>query len=71
VRLLMLSGIGKQYAPVTGEGTLGRNYAYQTNAGSVGYFDTSTYFNHFAGAGSLGMVADVFNGDVFDHGLLG
>ncbi|MDB5369511.1 MAG: gluconate 2-dehydrogenase flavoprotein precursor, partial [Roseomonas sp.] len=39
VRLLMLSGIGKQYAPVTGEGTLGRNYAYQTNAGSVGYFD--------------------------------
>ncbi|EFH11234.1 GMC oxidoreductase [Pseudoroseomonas cervicalis ATCC 49957] len=68
VRLLMLSGIGRQYDPATGEGTLGRNYAYQTNAGSVGYFSRDTHFNPFAGAGSLGMMADDYNGDVFDHG---
>jgi gluconate 2-dehydrogenase alpha chain len=71
VKLLMMSNIGKQYDPVTGEGTLGRNYAYQTNVGSVGYFDKSVNFNPFAGAGSLGMMADDYNGDVFDHGPLG
>ncbi|TGV75841.1 GMC family oxidoreductase, partial [Mesorhizobium sp. M2D.F.Ca.ET.145.01.1.1] len=32
-RLMMLSGIGRIYDPATGEGTVGRNYCYQTNAG--------------------------------------
>lgn len=71
VRLLMVSGIGKQYDPATGEGTLGRNYAYQTNVGTMGYFDKDINFNPFAGAGSLGMMADDYNGDVFDHTGLG
>ncbi|MFC3124630.1 GMC family oxidoreductase [Pseudoroseomonas globiformis] len=71
VRLLMLSGLGTQYDPATGKGTLGRNYAYQTNAGVVGYFDKDTHFNPFAGAGSQGMMADDFNGDNFDHARLG
>ena len=71
VRLLMLSNIGTQYDPVSNTGTLGRNYAYQTNAGSVGYFSKDVNFNPFAGAGSLGMMADDFNGDNFDHTGLG
>lgn len=33
VRLLLLSGIGKPYDPVTGEGVVGKNYAYQMNSG--------------------------------------
>ena len=71
VRLLMISGIGEQYDPATGKGTLGRNYAYQTNVGTLAYFDKDVNFNPFAGAGSLGMMADDYNGDVFDHGPLG
>ena len=31
VRLLLLSGIGKPYDPVTNEGVVGKNYAYQMN----------------------------------------
>ncbi|EHL99600.1 putative gluconate 2-dehydrogenase flavoprotein [Acetobacteraceae bacterium AT-5844] len=71
VRLLMLSNIGTQYDPVNNTGTLGRNYAYQTNAGSVGWYGKDVNFNPFAGAGSLGMMADDFNGDNFDHTGLG
>jgi gluconate 2-dehydrogenase alpha chain len=71
VRLLMLSQLGTQYDPVSNTGTLGRNYAYQTNAGVLGFFDKDTHFNPFAGAGSQGMMADDFNGDNFDHAELG
>ncbi|ONG50189.1 GMC family oxidoreductase [Pseudoroseomonas deserti] len=71
VRLLMLSQLGTQYDPVSNTGTLGRNYAYQTNAGVLGYFDKDTHFNPFAGAGSQGMMADDYNGDNFDHAELG
>ncbi|MFX5956686.1 GMC family oxidoreductase N-terminal domain-containing protein, partial [Acinetobacter baumannii] len=33
VRLLLLSGIGKPYDPVSGEGVVGKNFAYQYNGG--------------------------------------
>jgi gluconate 2-dehydrogenase alpha chain len=33
VRLLLLSGIGQPYDPNTGEGVIGRNYAYQIVSG--------------------------------------
>ncbi len=71
VRLLMLSNIGTQYDPVNNTGTLGRNYAYQTNAGSVAWYGKDVNLNPFAGAGALGMMADDFNGDNFDHTGLG
>jgi gluconate 2-dehydrogenase alpha chain len=32
VRLMLLSGIGKPYDPQTGQGVVGRNYAYQTTS---------------------------------------
>ena len=41
VRLLLLSQIGKPYNPVTGEGVVGRNYAYQMNGGVKLFFDLS------------------------------
>jgi len=66
-RLMMLSGIGKIYDPVTGEGTVGRNYCYQTNAGTQVFYDDKN-FNPFIAAGSLGQTFDDFNGDAFDHG---
>jgi gluconate 2-dehydrogenase alpha chain len=70
VRLLLLSGIGRPYDPATGEGVVGRNYAYQITSSVDAFFDDKI-MNPFIGAGSLGMVIDEFNGDNFDHGGLG
>ena len=66
VRLLLLSGIGKPYDPATGEGVVGKNYAYQTMS-SVNVFFDDKIINPFIGAGALATVIDEFNGDNFDH----
>ena len=67
VRLMLLSGIGKPYDGSTGEGVVGRNYAYQTGSGATAFFDNAN-FNPFAAAGSLGVALDDYNSDNFDHG---
>ncbi len=67
VRMMLLSGIGKPYDHASGEGVVGRNYAYQTGSGSNGFFDNA-HFNPFAASGSLGVAADDYNSDNFDHG---
>ena len=70
VKLLLLSQIGKPYDPSTGEGVIGKNYAYQVIKGNaVGFFDDQK-FNLFAGAGALGVCVDDYNGDNFDHSNL-
>lgn len=71
VRLLLLSGIGKPYDPVTGEGIVGKNYAYQMNSGISLFYDKDTHFNPFIGAGAAGTVIDDLNSENFDHGELG
>ncbi|WP_411751700.1 GMC family oxidoreductase [Serratia sp. (in: enterobacteria)] len=71
VRLLLLSGIGKPYDPVTGEGVVGKNYAYQMNSGISLFYDKDTHFNPFIGAGAAGTVIDDFNSENFDHSALG
>jgi gluconate 2-dehydrogenase alpha chain len=70
VRLLLLSGIGKPYDPGTGQGVIGRNYAYQITS-SVNVFYEDKILNPFIGAGAHGMLIDEFNGDNFDHTGLG
>lgn len=70
VRLMLLSGVGKPYDPVTNTGTTGRNYAYQT-ANSVRMFFDNKNFNPFIGGGAIGMGIDEFNNDNFDHSGLG
>ncbi len=70
VRLMLLSGIGKPYDPKTGEGVVGKNYAYQTMS-SVNVFFDDKIINPFIGAGALATVIDDFNGDNFDHSGLG
>jgi gluconate 2-dehydrogenase alpha chain len=65
-RLLLLSGIGQPYDPNTRQGTVGRNYAYQTTAGIELLYDDKI-FNPFISAGALAQVVDDFNGDNFDH----
>ena len=71
VRLLLLSRIGKPYDPVTGEGVVGRNYAYQMTGGAKLFFDKETRFNPFAATGATGMFIDNFNAENFDHSKLG
>jgi gluconate 2-dehydrogenase alpha chain len=68
VRLLLLSGIGKPYDPLSGHGVVGRNLAYQMCSLSLAFFDENTHINPFIGAGSAGQrVIDEFNSDHFDH----
>ena len=70
VRLLLLSKIGRPYDPTTGEGVVGKNYAYQITS-SVNVFYKDKVLNPFIGAGSHGMLIDDYNGDNFDHSGLG
>lgn len=71
VRLLLLSGIGKPYDPQTGEGVVGKNYAYQMNGGVNVLLPKGTQLNPFIGTGAGGVSMDDLNGDQFDHGPLG
>ncbi len=73
VHLLLVSGIGKPYDPVTGEGATGRGYAYQMNGGVKLYFKDKE-FNPFIGTGSNGMSMDDFSINQIDfarHGFIG
>ena len=72
VRLLLLSGIGTPYDPTTGEGVVGKNFAYQMCSLTAAYFSEDVEINPFIGAGGAGQrVIDEFNSDHFDHNGLG
>jgi gluconate 2-dehydrogenase alpha chain len=71
VRLLLLSGISRPYDPRTGEGVVGRNYAYQTMSAAQIFYDESVNINPFMRSGANGTVIADFAGDNFDHGPLG
>ena len=68
VRLMLTSGIGKPYNSMTGEGVVGRNFAYQVLSSVNLFFDKSVFINQFIGAGGCGQAIDDFNSDNFDHG---
>jgi gluconate 2-dehydrogenase alpha chain len=70
VRLMLLSGIGTPYDPQSGQGVVGRNYAYQTMS-SVNVILKDKILNPFIATGANGMMIDDYNGDNFDHGPLG
>jgi len=68
VRLLLLSGIGTPYDPSTGEGLIGKNYAYQMVGATAAFFGEDVQINPFIGAGAAGLrVIDEFNSDHYDH----
>lgn len=71
VRLMLLSGIGTPYNPMTGEGVVGRNYAFLSNGGARLFFKDKN-FNPFATAGATGqMFNDVSPGGNIDGPALG
>ncbi|MCT4494698.1 GMC family oxidoreductase [Bosea minatitlanensis] len=71
VRLMLLSGIGEPYDPASGQGTVGRNFAYQNMATIKAFFSGEVHANPFIGAGGNGIAIDDFNADNFDHGPAG
>lgn len=60
VHLLLLSQIGTPYDPQSGEGVVGRNYAYQVTGGTNLFFRDKV-FNPFVGSGAVGMTIDDFS----------
>jgi len=59
VHLMLLSGIGEPYNPVTGEGVTGKNYSYQMNGGTTLFFKDK-HFNPFVASGANGLSIDDF-----------
>ncbi|WP_447894656.1 GMC family oxidoreductase [Vreelandella sp. GE22] len=70
VHLMLLSGIGTPYDPETGEGVVGKNYAYQMNGGATLYFNDKE-FNPFVGAGANGEIINDFGVEQIDFGQEG
>lgn len=71
VQLMLLSGIGKPYDPQTGEGVVGRNYAYQSLGGARVEVPKDVAINPFMGSGALGTWIDDFAADNFDFAKAG
>lgn len=69
--LMLYSGIGTPYDPVTGRGTVGKNYCYQYTGSGVTVFFDDKETNPFMAAGAFGTIMDDFNSDNFDHSGLG
>ncbi|MEA2987926.1 MAG: gluconate 2-dehydrogenase alpha chain [Alphaproteobacteria bacterium] len=60
VHLMLLSGIGEPYDPVSQKGVVGKNYCYQTGAGANLFFE-GRHFNPFMSAGGSNVTMDDFN----------
>jgi gluconate 2-dehydrogenase alpha chain len=57
--LMLTSGIGKAYDPVSQTGLVGKNYCYNTGARTQLFFEDKT-FNPFMGAGGTSVAIDDF-----------
>ncbi len=67
---LLLAGIGEPYDPATRKGVVGKNYAYQFEAGAAAFFADKEW-NPFIGNAGMKVCIDDFNGENFDHAGLG
>ena len=74
VHLMLLSGIGQPYDPVSQRGVIGKGYCYQTGAAATLFFE-GRHFNPFMNAGGSNATIDDFNTNwAFDrgpHGFVG
>jgi gluconate 2-dehydrogenase alpha chain len=70
VRLLLQSGMGRPYDPITGQGVIGKNFCYQTVVGSMAFF-RNRMFKRYMGSNSAGNCVDDLANDNFDHTGLG
>lgn len=67
---MLLAGIGEPYDRGTGKGVVGKNYAYQFEAGATAFFEDKEW-NPYMGSAGVGVCIDDFNGENFDHAGLG
>jgi gluconate 2-dehydrogenase alpha chain len=71
VHLMLLSGIGVPYDPVTQKGVIGKNYSYQNGVNARLFFEGRN-FNPFIAAGGSSDLVDDFNANWnFDRGPVG
>jgi len=70
VQHMLIAGIGEPYDRATGKGVVGKNYAYQFEAGASAFFENKELTPYWGNAG-MGVCIDDFNGENFDHGGLG
>lgn len=74
VHLMLLSGIGQAYDPVSGKGLIGKNYCYQTGAAALLFFEDK-HFHPYMASGGMGANIDDFHGnwdfDRAPHGYVG
>lgn len=69
--LMLTSGLGKPYDPVSQKGVIGKNYSYQTGTSATLFFTDKT-FNPFMSAGGLSTLIDDFNSNWdFDRSVPG
>ncbi|MEA2682289.1 MAG: gluconate 2-dehydrogenase alpha chain [Chloroflexota bacterium] len=66
VRLLLTSGLGRPYDAASGDGVVGKNYAYHVHALGTAFFSDRT-FKKYMGAGGGGQAITDFAADNFDH----
>jgi gluconate 2-dehydrogenase alpha chain len=71
VHLMLISGIGTPYDPVSNTGTVGRNYSYQNLNRVVLFYDKDVQANQFIGIGGAGATMDDLNGNQLDNGKVG
>jgi gluconate 2-dehydrogenase alpha chain len=71
VAMMLNSGIGEPYDPVTQKGAVGKNYCYQLSRMGVTMFFENAEFNPFMGSPGAAMALDDVDGDNFDHSGLG
>lgn len=60
VHLMLTSGIGQPYDPVSGKGIIGKNYSYDAGVGTTLFFEGRN-FNPFMSAGGTNTVIDDFH----------
>ena len=71
VHLMLVSGIGTPYDPVSQKGVIGKNYCYQTGASATLFFE-GKHFNPFMNAGGSNSTIDDFNiNPAFDRAKAG
>lgn len=71
VHMMLVSGIGTAYDPVSKTGNVGNNYSYQNLNRVSLFFDESVQANGFIGIGGGGTTFDDLNGDRNDSAKSG
>lgn len=71
VHLLLTSGIGERYDPASQKGIVGKNYCYNTGAGTVMFFKDKTFNPFISAGGSSACIDEFYTNQHFDRSTVG